>query len=177
MKKHGKILSIVLAAALLCTGMTVFAEEENTEETPAETTAAADADSENTETESAEETEEDVVMLYTGTNPDAVPDGDPLLNYLNEKRDLNGSGELVMTDELKEQAAARVEVLADGTGSADAAGLSGADACEIVVRGSADINTMLSALLMSKRQSQTLYYSGFGKFGYAHNADETIWVL
>ena len=186
MRKHGRLTALALCAALSFTAIPVSAEAEQ------ETEIAADSETEN-ETENATDSEpdaaqdpavgsdapaaDDIVMLYTGIIPDPVPEGDPLLNFLNEKRDLNGAVLLEQDDALSEHAAERVAALEQNSAGADVSGVDGADACEIVVRGNADINTMLSSLLMSKRQSLTIYYSGFTKFGYAHNEDETIWVL
>ncbi|MCQ2417851.1 MAG: hypothetical protein MJ071_08595 [Oscillospiraceae bacterium] len=157
---------LAFAAVVLLNTVSVFAEPE---EEPAE--------EEMDIAMLAEESEEDVVMLYTGTIPEQTPEGDPLCNYLNEKRDLNGSCALEFSDELCTQAEERVAQLADNNTGADASALDGADACEIVICGNMDVDTMLCSLLLSKQQSKTIFYSGFTAFGYAHSEDETIWVL
>lgn len=152
MKKTAYIL--MLCAALLgCSAVSVFADTE--ENAPVD----------------------DHVMLITGTIPEAVPESDPLCDVINEKRDVNGAIALERSDALMEHAATRAETLTGNSKGADCSTLDAADACETVIRGNADINTMISSIMMSAKQQKTLIYSGYTQFGYACNEEQNVWVL
>ncbi len=118
----------------------------------------------------------DVVVLHSNPYP-AGSGGDPLCTFINGLRSEKGSVSLKINDKLNEQAQKRAEQLSDGSGRADSGTLNAADASETVIRGSADINTMISSLLLSEKQTKNLLYTGYSQFGYAANEDQTVWVL
>lgn len=120
----------------------------------------------------------DVIVMYTEDRTvDSVNRGDPLCKLINERREAAGATAVMLNDELMEQAARRVSQLADGSGRADAGTLNASDASETVIRGNADINTMICSVLMSEKQMKNLLYAGYGQFGYACNEENTVWVL
>ena len=117
----------------------------------------------------------DVFVLYSEPAPGS--NVDPLCSLINELRSEKGSIQLHISDTLTEQAQKRVAQLSDGSGKADAGTLSAADASETVIRGCADLNTMISSILLSEKQTKNLLYTGYSQFGYAANEDQTVWVL
>lgn len=120
----------------------------------------------------------DVIVMYSeDRTTDSVNRGDPLCKLINERRETAGVPAVMLNDELTEQAARRVAQLADGSGRADAGTLGVTDASETVIRGQADINTMICSILLSEQQMKNLLYAGYGQFGYACNEENTVWVL
>lgn len=119
----------------------------------------------------------DVIVLYSDEAAPAGAPSDPLCSVINETRAAHGAGALELSDELMEKAAQRVAAL-DGTqASADAGSLGYEKASETVIRGNADLNTMISAILLSEKQTQNLTDSSYMMFGYASNESQTLWVL
>ena len=108
----------------------------------------------------------DVVVLHSNPYP-AGSGGDPLCTFINGLRSEKGSVSLKINDKLNEQAQKR----------ADSGTLNAADASATVIRGCADINTMISSRLLSEKQTKNLLYTGYSQFGYAANEDQTVWVL
>ena len=119
----------------------------------------------------------DVIVMYSETRADNRLEGDPLCMLINERRSGGGAGPVTVSDTLMEQAEKRVGQLSDGSGRADAGTLDAADASETVIRGSADINTMICSVLLSEKQMKNLLYSGYTQLGYACNEEQTVWVL
>ena len=120
----------------------------------------------------------DVVVMYAETRVRNTPDGgDPLCKLINTRRSEAGADPVTRNETLMEQAAKRVEQLSDGTGRADAGTLEAPDASETVIRGNADINTMICSILLSEKQTKNLLYPRYTQFGYACNEENTVWVL
>lgn len=118
----------------------------------------------------------DVIVLYS--DPEANGQiVDPLCNVINAHRGEQGAVQLKISDTLTEQAQKRAEQLSDGSGRADAGTLNATDASETVIRGCADLNTMICSILLSDQQTKNLLYKGYTQLGYACNADQTVWVL
>ena len=118
----------------------------------------------------------DVIVLYSdpGSNGE---NADPLCNVLNACRSEHGAVQLKISDTLTEQAVKRAAQLSDGSGRADARTLDATEASETVIRGCADINTMICSILLSEQQSKNLFYNGYTQLGYASNEDQTVRVL
>ena len=155
MLKHRKmILTAVLAAA--CTALTV------------PVSARLEADPQYG----------DVILMYAETRVRNTPDaGDALCKLINTRRSEAGADPVTLNGALMEQAAKRVEQLSDGSGRADAGTLEAPDASETVIRGNADINTMICSILLSEKQTKNLFYPRYSQFGYACNEENTVWVL
>lgn len=118
----------------------------------------------------------DVTVLYTD-EPVTAEASDPLCTVINEMRAANGAAGVELSDELMEKAMLRVEAL-DGTHApADANTVGYPHASETVIRGNADLNTMISAILLSEKQTRNLTDSDYMMFGYASNESQTLWVL
>ncbi len=118
----------------------------------------------------------DVIVMYS--EPELTAEqADPLCSFINARRGENAIAELTISEELTAQAQRRVEQLADGSGRADAKTLAAELASETVIRGNADINTMISSILLSEKQTKNLFYGGYSQIGYACNEEQTVWVL
>lgn len=118
----------------------------------------------------------DVIVLYSDEAAEEAP-ADPLCSVINETRAANGAAGVEMSEELMEKAMLRVAAL-DGTHApADASTVGYAHASETVIRGRADLNTMISAILISEKQTRNLTDSDYMMFGYACNESQTLWVL
>lgn len=121
----------------------------------------------------------DVIVLYSDA-ADNTPSEDPLVSVINDARAAKGALPVLPSDTLNELAAQRVAELEQSGSSADANAvfhMVDVPASETVIRGKADLNTMISAVLLSDRQMQNLAYSRYAQFGYASNEAETLWVL
>lgn len=118
----------------------------------------------------------DVIVMYSEPAQTAE-EADPLCSFINIRRSENGSGLLTISEELTAQAERRAGQLADGSGRADAGTLHAEAASETIIRGNADINTMISAILLSEQQTKNLLYADYKQIGYACNEEQTVWVL
>lgn len=119
----------------------------------------------------------DVIVLYSDEAAAAAEPVDPLYSVINETRAANGAAGVELSEELMEKAMLRVAAL-DGTHApADAGAVGYPHASETVIRGRADLNTMISAILVSEKQTRNLTDSGYMMFGYASNESQTLWVL
>ncbi len=120
----------------------------------------------------------DVLLMVAEARVRNTPDaGDPLCLLINERRSEAGADPVTLNETLMEQAAKRVEQLSDGSGRADAGTLEAPDASETVIRGRADINTVICSILLSEKQTKNLLYPRYSQFGYACNEENTVWVL
>lgn len=120
---------------------------------------------------------EDVKVLYTDSEETEAVPRDLLCEALNSARLAMGTQPLVRSDDLMARAEMRVQTL-DGTdAAADASAVGYAHASETVIRGNADLNTALSALMLSERQCRNLADSDYMMIGYACNESQNLWVL
>lgn len=119
----------------------------------------------------------DVIVLYSDEAAAAEEAADPLGSVINETRAAKGAAGVEVSEELMEKAMLRVEAL-DGTHApADAGTVGYAHASETVIRGRADLDTVISAILISEKQTRNLTDSDYMMFGYACNESQTLWVL
>lgn len=124
-----------------------------------------------------QKTDDDIVMLYTDTRSKKRNAESPLCAVINQVRAEQDIAPLTQTDALMEQAAARAEKLSGNQGGADVAVLEVSPACETVIRGSADINTAICAMLISEQQQKPLLCEAYTQFGYACTEDNRLWVF
>lgn len=117
------------------------------------------------------------VKLLCSDEPVTAEEADPLCGVINRTRAASGADGVALSEELMEKAMLRVEAL-DGTHApADADTVGYPHASETVIRGNADLNTMISAILLSEKQTRNLTDSDYMMFGYASNESQTLWVL
>lgn len=122
----------------------------------------------------------DVLILYSDDAAAEGTDEDPLCTVINDARAAMGALPVLPSETLNALAAKRVAELEQSGSPADANvvyQMAEVPASETVIRGKADLNTMISAVLLSDRQMQNLAYSRYAQFGYASNESETLWVL
>lgn len=118
----------------------------------------------------------DVIVMYAEPAK-TTADMDPLCSFINTRRRENNVPALTINEELTAQAEKRVGQFAEGNARADAETLNADAASETVILGQADINTMISSILLSEQQSKNLFCPEYTQIGYACSEDETIWVL
>lgn len=124
-----------------------------------------------------QKTDDDIVMLYTDTRSKKRNAESPLCAVINQVRAEQDIAPLTQTDTLMQQAAERAEKLSGNQGGADVAVLEVSPACETVIRGSADINTAICAMLISEQQQKPLLCAAYTQFGYACTEDNRLWVF
>ena len=120
----------------------------------------------------------DVLLLNSGDAEAAPEAGDPLCGVINVVRSENGAQEVSCDDGLMELAAQRVTELEETQNPADAGAVAPYEiASETVIRGRADLNTMICSILLSEKQMRNLTDNRYMMIGYASNEAETLWVL
>ena len=123
----------------------------------------------------AETDQDNIVTVHVPRKKNSS--GSALCDVINVQRSAADISPLTQSDQLMEKAAERVLKLAGNRGGADAAVLEAEHACETVIRGRADINTAISAMIISEQQQKPLVCSAYTRFGYACTEDETLWVF
>ena len=123
----------------------------------------------------AETDQDNIVTVHVP--PKKNSSGSALCDVINVQRRAADISPLTQSDQLMEKAAERVLKLAGNRGGADAAVLEAEHACETVIRGRADINTAISAMIISEQQQKPLICAAYTQFGYACTEDETLWVF
>ena len=101
----------------------------------------------------------------------------PLLEAINDQRAENGSGSLSLNDTLMDIASQRIHELESYPAGGPLPVSSNQISSETLVRGYADPNTALSAILLNDRQKQNLVYDGYKEFGFAVNDSGSLWVF
>ena len=119
----------------------------------------------------------DVLVLYSEEVDAETEQGDPLCGVINSVRGENGAQEVVCDESLMALAAERAAALDGNTAPADAGAVGYEIASETVIRGRADLNTMISSILLSEKQMRNLTDNRYMMIGYASNEAETLWVL
>ena len=114
----------------------------------------------------------DVVVLYS-EDPKTVS-ADPLESVINDARAAAGAPAVTWSESLTKSAAMYVSE-AENMARIEPA-FSGAYS-KTVIRGKADLNTMICSILLSEQQNKNLVCPAYSEFGYASNEDETVWVL
>ncbi len=114
----------------------------------------------------------DVVVLYS-EDPQTVS-VDPLESVINDARAAAGASAVTWSEALTESAEMYVDE-AENMMRIEPA-FSGAFS-KTVIRGKADLNTMICSILLSEQQNKNLVCPAYNEFGYACNEDETLWVL
>lgn len=105
------------------------------------------------------------------------PETDRLLcSVINERRARENAAALTVSDALMERAAELVTKYDGNNGTADAGILDTAHGCVTVIRGKADINTAICAMLLSDQQTKPLVCTDYRQFGYACNPENTVWI-
>ncbi len=122
------------------------------------------------------ETEQDN-LIVVHVPPKQIGSGSALCDVINVQREAAGVSPLTQSVPLMEKAAERVQKLAGNQGGADAAVLAAECACETVIRGRADINTAISAMIISEQQQKPLVCAEYTQFGFSSSEDETLWVF
>lgn len=121
----------------------------------------------------------DVLLLdmeSTAGEPEDPPDA--LCDAINAIRAENGAQSLYCDEGLMTVATARAEALTDTQEPANVQASVIYDvASETVVRGNADLNTMISAILLSEKQKRNLTDNQYLMLGYGCNEAQNVWVL
>lgn len=106
-----------------------------------------------------------------------VQDTDRLLcSVINERRARENAAALTVSTALMERAAELVTKYDGNNGTADAGILDTEHGCVTVIRGKADINTAICAMLLSEQQTKPLICTDYRQFGYACNDENTVWI-
>ncbi|MBR4200937.1 MAG: hypothetical protein IKQ91_06635 [Oscillospiraceae bacterium] len=119
----------------------------------------------------------DVLLLQSEDAAEEADAGDPLCNVINSVREENGAQNVVCDEGLMELATERVAALDGSSAAADAGAVGYEIASETVIRGRADLNTMICSILLSEKQLRNLTDNRYMMIGYASNEAETLWVL
>ena len=101
----------------------------------------------------------------------------PLLAAINKQRETAGSGALTLNDTLMDIASQRIRELESYPAGGPLPVSQNKLSSETLVRGYADPNTALSAIILNDRQKQNLVYDGYTEFGYAVNDSGSLWVF
>lgn len=119
---------------------------------------------------------ESSVTLHT-SRQERIQETDELLcGVINERRARENAEALTVSDTLMERAAELVTKYDGNNGAADAGILDTEHGCVTVIRGKADINTAICAMLLSEQQTKPLICTDYRQFGYACNAENTVWI-
>lgn len=100
-----------------------------------------------------------------------------MLSAINAQRAEAGSGELALNDTLMDIASQRLAELESYPAGHAIAVTQSQLSSETLVRGNADPNTALSAILLSEKQKKNLVYDGYHQFGFAVNESGNLWIF